>query len=455
MRRPARLAWFPLAAALLLAACARIDPPEQRGELVVAVRADPVFYQQEGPDGEATGLAHDLVAEFAEELGVKVRFVIARDHTELLDLVRKGKVHFAATVPAIQGADDLRFTPPFRESRLLVAQNADSLPHDDLASLAGHPIEVLPASPEAQSLQQLRADPPLRPLEVDAADELALLARVADRRAELAATDAVHFDVASNFYPELSIALELPQKAAYVWAFYAQDTALLAKATAFLERVRADGTLARLDDRYFGHIKRINSYGVTQFVHDIQTLLPHYQAEFQQAQEITGIDWRLLASLAYQESKWNPLATSPTGVRGLMMLTEDTADRMHVTNRLDPVQAIRAGAMYLADIRDGLPEEIQEPDRTWLALAAYNLGQGHLNGARQFAVGMKRDADSWYDMKRVLPLMARPEYYARLKSGRARGGEAVIMVENIRSYYDILCRFEPPYTGLSLSKPPM
>jgi membrane-bound lytic murein transglycosylase F len=137
-----------------------------------------------------------------------------------------------------------------------------------------------------------------------------------------------------------------------------------------------------------------------------------------------------------------------------MMLTEDTADRMGVDNRLDPMQSTRAGARYLAAMMEELPEEIKEPDRTWLGLAAYNLGMGHLNGARTFAKQMKRDATSWYDMKKVLPLMSQPEYYSRLKSGPARGGEAVIMVENIRNYYDILSQFEPawqPTAKLSIS----
>jgi len=134
------------------------------------------------------------------------------------------------------------------------------------------------------------------------------------------------------------------------------------------------------------------------------------------------------------------------------MLTEDTADRMQVNNRLDPKESIAAGARYLADLMEQLPAGIKGPDRQWLALAAYNLGMGHLNGARQFAPGLKRDPDSWYDMKKVLPLLSRPEYYGRLKSGRARGGEAVIMVENVRTYYDILSRFEPPTALVSLSR---
>jgi membrane-bound lytic murein transglycosylase F len=135
-----------------------------------------------------------------------------------------------------------------------------------------------------------------------------------------------------------------------------------------------------------------------------------------------------------------------------MMLTEDTADRLKVTNRLDPQQSIRAGSKYLAMLMDDLPHEIGHPDRLWFALAAYNLGMGHLNGARHFAPGLKKDPNSWTDMKQVMPLMSRPEYYTRLKSGRARGGEAVILVENIRNYFDVLSRLEPVYTPPSLGE---
>ncbi len=126
-----------------------------------------------------------------------------------------------------------------------------------------------------------------------------------------------------------------------------------------------------------------------------------------------------------------------------MMLTEDTADRLGVENRLDPRESILAGARYLGLLRDQLPPSVSEPDRTWQALAAYNLGPGHFNAGRSLARQLKADADSWYEMKRILPLLAQPKYYERLKSGRARGGEAVILVENIRSYYDILLRHEP------------
>ena len=440
-------------AAALVAGCGRLGPPEKTGELVIAIRADPVFFQEEA-EGRASGFEHDLAVEFAREMGVRPRFIVARDHAELLELVRDGDAHFAAAVPVIGGDTDIRYTPPLGESRVLVARHADALPREDLTDLVGHPIEALPGSQKSLALQLLPVNPPLSVVEFPAAHEVDLLARVAERRAELCATDEIHFSVAINFYPDLAVALKLQDRVAYVWAFHVEDVPLHEKATAFIERVGRDSTLARIHDRYYGHIKRINPMGAAQFLEHVRTRLQNFRHEFQQAQEITGIDWRLLAALAYQESNWDPFATSPTNVRGMMMLTEDTADRLKVTNRLDAKQSILAGARYLASLRDDLPDTMKEPDRTWLALAAYNLGMGHLNGARAIAGMIKRDPDTWYEMKRVLPLLSQPLYYERLKSGRGRGGEAVVLVENVRTYYDILSRFEPPYIGLSFSRPP-
>jgi len=149
--------------------------------------------------------------------------------------------------------------------------------------------------------------------------------------------------------------------------------------------------------------------------------------------------------VAYHESHWNPNATSYTNVRGIMMLTEETADRLQVNNRLDPSESILAGARYLLTLKENLPDDVEEPDRTWLALAAYNLGPGHLNAARTLARQLKADPNAWYEMKRILPLLAQPRYAQQLRIGKARGGEAVILVENIRSYYDILLRHESPW----------
>ena len=130
------------------------------------------------------------------------------------------------------------------------------------------------------------------------------------------------------------------------------------------------------------------------------------------------------------------------------MLTSETADRLDVNDRLDPRQNIIAGARYLKILKDTLPGRISEPDRTWLALASYNVGYGHLEDARILTQRHGLNADSWVDVKKTLPLLTRSDFYITVKRGFARGGEAVVLTENIRNYFDILVRYEEPYRPL-------
>lgn len=445
---------------LTISACTRVTTPLPRDELVVAVRDSSPFAEEEGG-----GFERDLVELFAQELGLRLRMIPVRDYSELTILLKEGKAHFAASLGIPDNPEGIRYTQPLREAQHVLVQSADALGIDDADGLTGKEIEVLEGSPQATLLKSMNVKQSLAAA-ANAKDSAAvrflvaeqrgltgvdLLERVSERKSELAAIDSLDFSIAASFFPNLQVAQKLDGQVRFAWAFPEDgDPLLFEKAQHFIARVKSEGTLARLNDRYYGHMHRLDQYSVNGFLQRIGSTLPRYRAEFVAAQHVTGIDWRLLAALAYQESMWDPLATSPTNVRGMMMLTEDTADRLNVTNRLDARQSIRAGARYLNDIIATLPAEIPQPDRTWMGIAAYNLGQGHMNGALAIAKSLARDTTSWYEMKQVLPLMARPEYYRRLKSGRARGGEAVIMVENIRKFYDILSRFEPQ-EGMNLN----
>ncbi len=427
-----------------LAACTRIAPPQAGGKLVVAILESPVFFQREG--ATAGGFEHDLVTAFADSLGLTPRFIEATDAYELTDLALAGRVHLAASMPL--GSGQLQYSTPIRSVTQWIVGHDNVLGPEQLSDLGGKAVAVVAGSPLADTLRGLDEKSRPQVIEVPGVDEMGLLARVAQGKLALAAVYDIHLDLAINFHPELSALLQLPGKLEFGWAFGGGEAgALRTKADAFLAGARADGTLARIQDRYFGHIKRIGSAGIAQFLDDARLKLPAWRQTFQAAQDLSGIDWRLLAALAYQESRWEPQATSPTGVRGMMMLTEDTADHLGVKNRLDARESIRAGSRYLAELVEQIPRSAKYPDRLWLALSAYNLGMGHFRGARSIARSLKRDPDDWYDMKQVLPQLARPEIYAHLKSGAARGGEAVIMVENIRNYYDILNRFEPAYAS--------
>lgn len=428
--------------AVLLAGCTRLSPPEQSGELVVAIRSGLATYVAE--NGKTSGYEYDLIEAFAASRRWRVRYVIAEDQARLRSLLQEGKVHFAASA-WIDDDPAFAYSRPLREARpVLVGSDVLRRPAA-AADLRGRRIAAMYGSPQVGLLQQMAGKPPLFEVELrTGVAEFDLLREVSEHKIDFAAADSLQFNLALHYLPDLEVALTLPGTIRYGWAFPRDADPLLKQVDQFIAGISTrNGLLDRLRDRYFGNIERVGSEGLIGFYQLIGTRLPRYRRLFEDAQAATAIDWRLLAALAFQESKWDPLATSPTNVRGMMMLTEDTADRLGVSNRLDPRQSILAGARYLADLRDLLPAEVREPDRTWLALAAYNLGMGHLNAARTIATQLKRDPNSWYEMKQVLPLLSRPEYYMRLKSGLGRGGEAVIMVENIRTYADILTRFQP------------
>jgi membrane-bound lytic murein transglycosylase F len=417
-------------------------------ELVVVTRNSPTTRWQDA-DGNFVGLENDLVALFAQDVGLPVRYVEARSYRDVLPTLLRREAHFAAAGLSItpERLRRVTFGPAYMTVRQVLVHTTDAGRQRGLRSLESKRVEALAGSSGASRLRDLGAR--LKRLvwtEAPAENPEELLARVADGRTDYAVTGSHIFDVARNFHPNLVQGVALGDKEQLAWAFPPDtDPALVEAVNRFFTRIGRDGTLAQLVDRYYGHVKRLDRQDLDAFYLAMRTRLPDFRRHFHEAQSLSGIDWRLLAALAFQESKWDPLATSPTGVRGMMMLTGNTADRLGVRDRLDPRQSILAGARYLRDLRDALPPRIAEPDRTWLALAAYNQGLGHLEDARQLAARQKLDPDRWIGVRQTLPLLTQPDVYETVRHGFARGGEAVVLTENIRTYHDILVRFEPAY----------
>ncbi len=418
-------------------------------ELVVLTRHSPTT-RYVSPTGQFSGVENDLVEMFAKELGVKVRFLDKHSLSAILPKLRHHHAHFAAAgltaSPETRG--EFNLAPAYQRVQQVVAYNTEGSKPQSIRDLTGRKVAVLKGSRAATVMKQLkRLFPALRWTEADTGEIHDLLGRLADGHLEVVIADAHAVDVARNFFPNLQRAFALGEPEPLVWVFPKKgEQELYLRATAFFTRIDRDGTLKRVLDQYYGHLQRMGSVDIEDLIEKIQTVLPRYRAHFQNAAEITGLDWRMIAAIGFQESHWDPLATSPTGVRGIMMLTEETADHLGITDRLDPKQSIEAGARYFAGLKDRLSGSIQEPDRTYLALAAYNLGLGHLEDARVQAQRMKLNPNLWVDVKKALPLIALPEHYVNLKYGFARGGEAVILTENIRNYYDVLGRFQPPHT---------
>jgi membrane-bound lytic murein transglycosylase F len=253
-----------------------------------------------------------------------------------------------------------------------------------------------------------------------------------------AVIDSNAYAIHRGLYPNTYVAFNLTQFQPIAWAFpQSEDDSLYRAARRFMLRANTNGLLAELREQYFGHVSNMNAGGAQAFAKSSRERLPQWREKLVQAGEKYGLDWQLLAALSYQESHWNQHAKSPTGVRGLMMLTRATARDLGV-NRLDPAESIDGGARYFQQVRDKIPERIREPDRTWMALAAYNVGYGHLEDARILTEKMGHNPDKWTDVRNHLPLLAKRQYYKDSKHGYARGWEPVTYVQNIRHYYALL-----------------
>ncbi len=434
-----------VATAVILVACAppstQLEKVKARGELrVLSRQAATTFY--EGPAGPA-GLEYELLRRFADELGVELVIETPDTLQEILDGVREGRADLAAAGLTVTEARArlVRFAPPYQHiTQQLVYRRGGEAPRSLVEAARRGDLEVVADSSHAELLRRLKArHPDLTWRESPETDSMELLQLVAENLIDYTIVDSNELALNRRFFPNLEVALDVSEPQPLAWAFaLGEDDSLYRAAQDYFRRLESSGDLARLVQGYYRHVDRYDYAGTRTFLRHVKRRLPRYRELFEAAAERHGLDWKLLAAVAYQESHWNPHAVSPTGVRGMMMLTRATARHLGIRRRTDPVQSIEGGARYLARLIERIPAHIPEPDRTWLALAAYNVGFGHLEDARDITRRRGGNPDAWASVRENLPLLRKRKWYRTTRYGYARGNEPVRYVENIRSYYDIL-----------------
>lgn len=416
-----------------------LDPIRKRDFLQVATRNGPItFYEgRHGP----TGFEYELVRRFAHSLGVSLAVKNDAGIDHVLEDVRSGQADMGAAALSLDPArPDLRYSQPILELQPLVVYRRGLPPVRTLDDLVGLRIGVIADSGNAEALRtQQKNLPKLGWREANGLTIADLMEMVERDDLDAAVVYTHQFKLNRLFFPNVERGFALGKPLSLAWAFAADTPVdLLEAANRFLDGQRRSGALDELIDRYFGHDDYLEYVGARLFIHHARNRLPRFVPYFKEAARDTGFDWRLLAALGYQESHWEADATSPTGVRGLMMLTRPTADEVGIDNRLDPQQSVEGGARYLAHVKQRLDADIPEPDRTWMALAAYNVGLGHLFDAQEITRLRGGDPQRWADVRESLPLLQKREWYSQVRHGYARGGEPVIYVRNIRRYYEIL-----------------
>lgn len=412
----------------------------ERGELVVMTRASNTTYyrNQHG----YTGMEYELAKGFADSLGVDLRMLESDDPAYIRYTVRKGTADMAAAglIATAERRKNLRFSTAYQNVDTLLVRPLNSERITDINDLSGKTIAVRAGSAHAEQLRKTQQQhPSLQYREVENATPRQLMALVDSGELDYTLVDSNTYALQSALFPDLIADYTVAKDQPLAWAFRPdEDKSLYQAAQRYLTQAKADGTTAKLEDRFYGHVDPFNLYAARSFMSHLDQRLPRYESLFKNAGQDNDFDWRLLAAVAYQESLWDPGAISPTGVKGLMMLTNATAQQMGINDRTDPAQSIEAGAEYLRYTHGRIPARIPEPSRTWMALAAYNVGYGHLEDARVLTQRQGGNPDRWQDVEKRLLMLSDPAYANQLRYGNARGGQAVIYVRHIRRYYDLL-----------------
>jgi len=378
---------------------------------------------------------------FADELGVDLTLLVPDSFSDLLEQVSENTVHIAAAGLTITEEREqiYQFGPAYQEITEQLVYNINNKRPRKLSRLDGT-LEVVANSSHEGRLEDLQDS--IDDLNWKSNDELEsedLLQMVSDNIIEYTIADSNELSLNQRFLINLRVAFDIGEPQRLAWAMpKTDDKSLFREVQKFFKKIKENGELTRLIERNYGHVDDFDYVGTKIFMRHIETRLPAYRAFFEEAGAKHAVDWRLLAAMGYQESHWDPDAVSPTGVRGIMMLTLRTAKEMGIKNRLDPESSIIGGAKYYKKTLDRIDENITEPDNIWMAMAAYNVGYYHLQDARTITRKLSKDPDRWIDVRESLPLLAKRKWYKDTRYGYARGWEPVRYVENIRSYYDIL-----------------
>lgn len=417
-----------------------VDQIQTLGELRVVTRISPLAFYR-GPDETPQGPEYELAQRFADELGVRLKIMPVRTYAEIYKALTTGRAHLAAAGLKVPGAGiaGVEFAPAYQTVHEHLIYRRGATHPNSLADIGNADLEISAGSSHALTLRAARNRlPGLVWVENASTDSQPLLDGVADGSIDYTIADSSEFALAHDAHPDLRIAFDFPGEQSIAWAASARDPNFVRDVGGYFARLRSGGQLASIMQRYYGRTDDLDYLGARAFMGHLQSRLPLYRQWFIEAAEQSSQDWRLLAAMGYQESKWNPSAASGSGAKGLMQLTGVTATETQVEHPTNAKESIFGGARYLRELYARIPAHVSEPDRTWFALAAYNVGYGHLEDARVLAQKAGRDPDAWQDVREFLPLLEQEQWYGKTQNGYARGSEPVRYVDNVRGYRDLL-----------------
>jgi membrane-bound lytic murein transglycosylase F len=391
---------------------------------------------------EPMGFEYELAKEFAEYLGVQLKVQIAEDWEEMIPALENGDGAFIAAGVTItpKRQKQAAFSDGYMDIQQYIISRRDSAKIKKPEDLSGKTIHVRTATSSQERLEELQKQGIEFTIKLHhdlPAEEL--IRNVDAGEIEFTVADSNVALLNRRHYPGAIMAGAISDLRHLGWAVHPEARRLKAKINSFFKIIKKNGKYDEIYDKYYGDVTNFDYVDLSIFHRRIKTRLSRYSPFIKAAAKKHGFDWRLISAQIYQESHLNPRAKSPAGAKGLMQLLAGTARSLGVKDIYNPVENINAGVRHLKNLFD-LFDLADGTDRMLISLAAYNIGQGHIQDARQLAVKMNLDPDSWESLAKTLPLLRFQRYYKSSKYGYCLGTEPILYIKQILIYYDILKR---------------
>ena len=417
-----------------------LTKPEER-PIRAAIRVSPATLSPK-LRGDA-GFEQQLLLDFAHRVNRRLELVEYTSVEAMFEALDRGDVDMVSSgyeaSPAFTAA--FKKGPSYRNDQLIAVYRVGHHRPRSVNDLVGKRVAVVSDSLQSSELHRLQAElPALNWSELENIDYIDLLSRIEDGDLDVAIVSKTDFQLYRGAFPRLGEGFPLLDAVQHRWIFGngKHQHALLAQSRAYFVLADTQKQIDVLSERFFSPSSKINQVAANEFARNIRVRLPKYRNVIKEVANTHNLDWRFLAAISYQESNWLPKARSRTGVRGMMMLTRQTASEMGINNRLDVEKSLEGGAAYYLKLRKRISPAVTGPDRDWMALAAYNFGYGHLLDARALTAKRGGDPNLWHDVKQTLPLLHDPKFYRETRYGYARGWEALDYVQQIRHYAEVL-----------------
>jgi membrane-bound lytic murein transglycosylase F len=411
---------------------------QAKKEWVVLTTESPLIYSR-SKNGEAFGIDHDLLQSFAKTYGLTLRYEKRSTEQAVLEALARGEGDIAAArLRTPLSSEGFQVGPAYEDTYLSLYCH-DRLRVSNIQDLRKKTVALL----EKDDFQGLSTrlqilNPQIKVQVVSDIKTRDLLAHISKKKSDCVIVENMSGDFYSRQFKQIEKVSVVSAPYSLSWILAPAHSQLARLMSVWFKQAARNDKIMEVHDRYGNYLEELDHRDVQKFLRMIESTLPTYKKNFRSAGAEHRLPWELIASVAYQESHWNPEAQSYTGVRGIMQLTTSTALYLGIEDREDPTQSIQGGAKYLRYLLSLQPKNLNSKDQLALALAAYNIGWAHLKDAQSLAVQMGKNPYSWRHLREILPLLEEPEYAKDLRYGGARGNETVAFVERVKSFYNLL-----------------